>query len=158
MGLMEDLGEGPIGLDSAIFIYYIEEHSLYLPIIDPVFRAIDQGRLRGVTSTVTLLETLVVPYRSGHNALAERYEALLTRSRGLELIDIDRPLLRAAALVRATTGAKTPDALQLTSALSAGCPGFLTNDRRLHAPGGLRILQLEDYLPEGLEETGASLG
>jgi hypothetical protein len=26
MGLMADLGGGPIGVDTAIFIYFIEEH------------------------------------------------------------------------------------------------------------------------------------
>lgn len=147
MGLIEDLGEGPIGLDSAIFIYLIEEHSRYLPVVKPVFEAIDQDRLPAVTSTITIVETLVVPYRAGNQALADRYEMLLRRSRGLQLVEIDVPLLRAAALLRATIGNRTPDALQLASALSAGCPTFLTNDRRFRGPPGIKILQLEDYLP-----------
>ena len=72
---------------------------------------------------MTLLETLVIPYRTGDLALAERYEALLARSRGLRLVDLDRPLLRAAAQLRATAGLKTPDALQIAAALArgAGC-------------------------------------
>jgi len=37
MGLMAELGEGPIGLDTAIFIYFIEEHPRYLPAVLPVF-------------------------------------------------------------------------------------------------------------------------
>ena len=147
MGLIEDLGEGPICLDSAIFIYFIEEHSRYLPVVKPVFEAIDQDRLPAVTSAITVLETLVVPYRAGNQALADRYEMLLRRSRGLRLVEIDLPVLRAAALLRATIGNRTPDALQLASALSAGCPTFLTNDRRFRGPQGIKILQLEDYLP-----------
>jgi hypothetical protein len=39
---------------------------------------------------LTLLEVLVVPYRAGNRLLAERYEALLTRSRGIRLVDICR--------------------------------------------------------------------
>jgi len=39
-----------------------------------------------VTSAVTLLEMLVVPHRANDAALAARYEALLTRSRGIHLI------------------------------------------------------------------------
>ena len=42
-------------------------------------------------------------------------------------------------------GLKTPDALQIASALSAGCPAFLTNDRRIPSMQGLRVLQLDDY-------------
>jgi hypothetical protein len=45
--------------------------------------------------------------------LADRYELVLTHSRGLKLLELDRPLLRTAARLRATTGVKTSDALQL---------------------------------------------
>ena len=78
MGLIEDIGSGPVGLDTAIFIYFIEEHPRFLPVVEPLFVAIDAGPLEGVTSGLTLLETLVVPYRAGDTALADRYEALLT--------------------------------------------------------------------------------
>ena len=77
--------------------------------------------------------------------MAERYEALLTRSRGVRLIDIDTGQLRGAAQLRALHGIRTPDALQLAAALAARCPVFVTNDRRLPAIPGLRVLQLRDY-------------
>jgi predicted nucleic acid-binding protein len=65
---------------------------------------------------LTLLEVLVVPYRAGNAGLAVRYEEL-----------------------------KTPDALQLAAALGAGCTTFVTNDRRIPAIRGMRVLQLGDY-------------
>jgi predicted nucleic acid-binding protein len=145
MGLMQDIGSGPLALDTVTFIYFIEEHEQFLPIVEPVFAAIDDGTLEGVTSAVTLLEVLVVPYRAGDAALAQRYETILTRSRGLQLVDLDRAQLRAAAQLRAVTSSKTPDALQIAAALATGCKVLLTNDRHLHAPG-LRVLQLRDYL------------
>jgi predicted nucleic acid-binding protein len=144
---MEEIGRGPVGLDTAIFIYFIEEHPQFLPLVEPVFAAIDAGSLEGVTSGLTLLETLVAPYRAGNAPLAERYNALLTRSRGIRFVDLHRLLLRAAAQLRATVRVKTPDALQLTAALSANCATYLTNDRDLPSIPGLRILQLRDYLP-----------
>ena len=147
MGLIDEIGAGPVGLDTAIFIYFIEEPPLFLPAVVPVFKAIDRGELTAATSALTLLETIVVPYRSGDSTLADRYEAFLTRSRGLRLVELDLPLLRAAALIRATTRVKTPDALQLAAALSHGCTTFLTNDRKLSDLGGLRVLQLKDHLP-----------
>lgn len=146
MGLDEDVGRGPVGLDTATFIYYLEEHPRYLPLVEPIFARIDAGRLTGVTSAVTLLETLVIPYRHGEPALAGLYEDLLTRSRGLKMVDLERPLLRATAQLRAVTRVRTPDALQLTAALTHACTAFVTNDRDLPDLGGLRILQLEDYV------------
>lgn len=145
MGLIDDLGPGPLGVDTAIFIYFIEAAPAWLPAITPLFRAADTGQRELVTSAVTLLEVLVVPYRANNDALAARYEALLTRSRGIRLIDLTRDELRRAARLRALTGVRVPDALQLTAAQQAGCTAFVTNDRRLPAVPGMRIVKLAPY-------------
>jgi predicted nucleic acid-binding protein len=146
VGLIDDAGPGPVGVDTAAFIYFIEAHPTYLPLLRPLFAAADLEAVTIVTSAVTLLEVLVVPYRAGNQPLAQRYEALLTRGRGVVLREIDRPLLRAAAQLRAVAGVRTPDALQLSAALAEGCTTFVTNDRRLPALPGLRILQLDTYI------------
>jgi len=147
VGLVEDVGAGPVGLDTAPFIYLIEEHPRYLPIIRPVFSAIAAGRLLAVTSGLTLLETLVQPYRSGMAPLADRYEAVLTRSRGLRLEEITHPVCRAAAQLRAAHSIKTPDAIQLATALLNRCSIFLTNDKDIPPIAGIRILCVSSYLP-----------
>jgi len=146
LGLIDDLEGGPVALDTAVFIYFIEEHPFYLPLVEPLFVALDEERLTGVTSTVTLLETLVIPVRAGNLSLAEHYETLLTFSRGLRMLDLDRSLIRLAARVRALEGLKTPDALQVAAALQAGCTTFVTNDRKIPTIGDLRVLQLREYL------------
>ncbi len=145
MGLMADLGAGPVAIDTAIFVYFIEEDARFLPLIDPLFHEADQGTRELVTSAVTLLEVLVVPYRAGNRLLADRYEALLTRSRGIRVVDVTRDQLRAAAQLRVVTAVKTPDALQLVAALGAGCGTFLTNGRRLPTVPGLQVRQLATY-------------
>ena len=145
MGLIADLGRDPIGVDSVVFIYFIEEEPRFLSSVEALFQETAAGRCQLVTSGLTLLEVLVVPYRDGDSPLAERYEALLTRSRGLHMVGISRDQLRAAAQLRAVTGMKTPDALQVAAALSAGCRTFVTNDRRIPAIPGLRVLQIADY-------------
>ena len=146
MGLMADVGPGPLAIDTAIFIYFIEKNPRFLPLIDPLFRGADDGTRELVTSALTLLEVLVVPLRARNRSLADRYEALLTRSRGIRLVDMTRDQLRAAAQLRATTGFKTPDALQVAAAIGCGCRTFLTNDRRLPSVSGLQIRQLSAYV------------
>ena len=143
---MADLGPGSVALDTAVFIYFIEEDPRFLPLIDPLFREADDGTRQLVTSALTLLEVLVVPFRVSNRAVADRYEALLTRSRGIRLVALTQDQLRAAAQLRATTGVKTPDALQLAAAIGAGCHTFLTNDRRLPLVSGLEIRQLSAYV------------
>jgi len=147
MGLTEDLGPGPTALDTAIFVYYIEENEAFLPLVSSIFEEVAAGRREVVTSSLTLLEVLVVPYRAGNLALAERYETYLSRSRGVRLVDIGRPELRMAAQLRALHASiRTPDALQLAAGLSAGCHAFVTNDRDLPSVGGLEVVQLRAYL------------
>jgi len=146
VGLIQDLGPGPVALDTQIFIYYIEEEERFFPLVKPLFEAIDCGDLFGVVSGLTLMEVLVVPYRSGNAALADRYESMLTNSRGLRFVEIDRRLLRAAAQLRAVFRLKPPDAIQVAAALVRNCRVFVTNDRRIPSVPGLEILQLKDYL------------
>jgi predicted nucleic acid-binding protein len=146
VGLIDQVGRGPVAVDSALFIYFVEEHPVFVDLVQQLMQEVAGGTLQAVTSALTLLEVLVVPLRHGNRALADRYEALLTRSRGLRLVPLDLPQLRAAAQLRASyPGIRTPDALQLTAALSTGCTSLVTNDRRLPTVAGLRVLQLSDF-------------
>lgn len=143
MGLISALGPGRVAVDTAVFIYFIKEHPRYLRLISPLFNEADAGDRELVTSALTLLEVLVIPLRAGDLPLAERYESVLSRSRGLRVVELDRPQLRIAAQLRAVHGVRTPDALQLAAGLSTQCDVFLTNDRRLPTIPGMRILQLD---------------
>ena len=137
-----------MALDTPVFIYFIEEHERFLPIVAPIFEAMDRGSLTGVTSGLTLMETLVLPYRRGDRALADRYEALLSRGRGLRLLELSTALLRTAAELRAELDVKTPDAIQLAAAVHGGCSLLVTNDRRLPQIPGLAVRQLSEYSTE----------
>lgn len=53
---MADLGPGPWGVDTSVFIYLIEEHPQFLPLLEPVFKEVDRGRTELVTWALTLLD------------------------------------------------------------------------------------------------------
>jgi hypothetical protein len=59
-----------VGLDSAPLIYFVELHPLYLPLVDPFFEAMEFGDIQLVTSTLTLTEVLVHPYKYNNRSLA----------------------------------------------------------------------------------------
>lgn len=146
MGLIEDIGVGPIALDTCVFIYFMEEHSHYFKIVEPVFEAIDRGRFSAVTSSLTLLETLVLPYRQGNIQLIEDYQSILMNSRGLEMVEMSQTVLHIAASLRARTKIRTPDSLQIATGIERKCSVFLTNDLDLPSEIGLPVVQLKDYL------------
>jgi hypothetical protein len=58
VGLIADLGRGPVGLDTAVVIYFMQEHPRFLPVVAPIFSAIEHAGLSAVTSAITLIETL----------------------------------------------------------------------------------------------------
>ena len=47
MGLREDLGPGPTPLDTAIFIYYIEENETFPPLVASIFEDVAEGGRSG---------------------------------------------------------------------------------------------------------------
>jgi len=53
VGLIADLGRGRIGVDTSLFIYFMEEDARFLPAIEPLFREADEGRRELVTSALT---------------------------------------------------------------------------------------------------------
>src|SRR5437764_14338283 len=95
--LLDDAVSGPFCDDTAAFIYLIEENERFLPALIPLLAAADTGKIELIACALTLLQVLVVPYRAGNVALAERYEAMLTRSRGVRMVDLTRDHMRLAA-------------------------------------------------------------
>ena len=77
-----------VGLDSAPLIYFVEEHPTYLARVDLFFEAVERGEIQVVTSTLTLTEVLVYPFRRGNRFLAQRYSRILLRTRNLRTIQV----------------------------------------------------------------------
>lgn len=118
-----------LGIDTSPFIYFVEANPTYDAVVTSIFRRIAVGTLHGVTSVITLTEVLNHPMRLGLHELEAKYRTLLTRSENLELAPVNTDVATLAAELRARYNLRTPDALQVSVALHAGCQGFLTNDK-----------------------------
>ena len=77
MGWVEDLHGTTVGVDTSPFIYLVEEHPAYLDLVAEFFSAVNAGQIIAVTSTVTLLEVLVQPFRRRADHLANDYQQAL---------------------------------------------------------------------------------
>ena len=137
-----------VGLDTTPLIYFIEENPTYLETIRPFFVAMDRGEFSVVTSTVTLLEVLVHPFRRGERNLAQQYRDILLGAKGLTTIPLSQDIAEEAARLRASHNIRTPDAIQMATALRAGASRFLTNDARLPSLVELKVLVLDDLRAE----------
>ncbi len=139
-------GVSSLGFDTPPFIYFIERHPSYLPVLRDVFGRIEAGAVRGYSSVITLTEVLTKPKQLRDSSIEVEYTELLTRSRNLTMLPIDEGIAARAAEIRARYGLRTPDAhaLQVSAALSAGCQALLTNDSRFRRLTELRALVLDD--------------
>jgi predicted nucleic acid-binding protein len=132
-----------VGLDTAPLIYFIEQNPTYIKIVHAFFRAMDLGNLRVVTSTLTLTEVLIVPLRRGNRELARQYQDILFDQENLMTISVSPEVAELAAQLRASWNLRTPDAIQIATAIQGGATFFFTNDMRLPAIPHLEIIVLD---------------
>lgn len=136
-----------IGLDTSVFIYFLENNPKYGPLAQITISGIEKGKWQGVTSTITLMEITVRPWQLGNEMAAREYEAVLVHFPNLSLVDVDRNVARAAAQLRAKYNVSPPDALQIAASLAFGAKAFLTNDKRLAKLQELiEILVLDEFV------------
>ena len=145
MGWIEELRGQIVGMDTAPFIYFIEENPAYVKFVDPFFEAIGRNEFRVVTSMVTLLEVLVVPIRFKRESSIQKYRDLLFKTNGISTIPVTQEIAEEAARLRSIySSVRTPDAIQIATAMRATASCFLTNDTRLPSLSGLKMLQLDE--------------
>jgi predicted nucleic acid-binding protein len=137
---------GRVYLDTQSVIYIVEQHPTYFPILRPVWAAAQAGTVRIVTSEITILETLIGPYKSGDTVMAANYEQTLALP-VVDLVPITPAILRDAARLRAAiTRLRTPDAIHAATALAAAVTLFVTNDFDFRNVPGLPVDVLQDVL------------
>lgn len=120
-----------VGLDTAPLIYYIEENPLYLPLVDSFFDAMIRGDFEVVTSTMTITEVLVHPFRRNDDVLTATYRDILQNTAHLRTVPFTADIAVTAARLRANHKLRTPDAIQAATAIAMKADFFLTNDENL---------------------------
>jgi predicted nucleic acid-binding protein len=133
-----------VGLDTAPLIYFMEQNPNYLEMMRLFFRAFDRGDFRRVTSTVTLVEVLVHPLRQGNTILAQQYREILLNQESLTVVELTPDIAETAAQLRASYNLRSPDSIQMATAICEGASFFFTNDARLPSLPGLTVLVLDN--------------
>jgi predicted nucleic acid-binding protein len=117
-----------IALDTSVFIYQLEAHPRYLALTDPIFSWLEGSEGHGVTSTITMTELLVQPYRDANEQRVDEFYALLSTYPNLDWIAPNLEIADIAGQLRARHRLRTPDALQAATAIHAEATGLITND------------------------------
>ena len=153
MGLLTPLEDRLVYLDTNVFVYALNAFPPFVkPLID-LLQGIDERRVHAVTSELTMMELLVVPFRN-HDAQAEARCRMILRPRPcLHLAEVSLEVLETAARLRAeNTSLPTPDAIHLATATLAGSQVLLTNDRHFMGPHDVEVLLLSEWVDAVREE------
>ncbi|OGW48647.1 MAG: hypothetical protein A2V62_03650 [Nitrospirae bacterium RBG_19FT_COMBO_58_9] len=135
-----------IGLDTNVFIYFLEDHPRYGAWCASLFDLIERGHNSAVTSTVTLLELLVQPYRDQKEELAQKIFALTSTYPQIEWVPVTLNVADRAAELRARYRLSTPDAIQLATAIGHKAMRFYGNDRALRRVKEIECVLVDDLI------------
>jgi predicted nucleic acid-binding protein len=133
-----------LAFDTAPLIYYVENHPSYADVMQVIIERLDDGHLQAIGSFIMLTEVLIQPLRTNNQALAQKYETILLKSSGFQLIPLAEPVARRAATLRAAYKLRTPDAIHVATAIESDCDAFLTNDKGLKRVTEISILLLDE--------------
>ncbi len=143
MGL--DLKSGDIiFLDTAPFIYFFEQHSDHFPALDNLFAQLYKTGAQAITSIITYIELTTLPACLGQHQLIRKYRDYLTNSENISLFPIDVNIADYVVELRAQYRFKTPDAIQLGTAVACGADYIITNDKDWQRFKEIRIAMIAD--------------
>lgn len=133
-----------IGLDSMCFIYYLENNPQYTPVLKIIFKGLEEGRLVGIGSNLSLTEILIHPRYLKFPRLLKSGKELMLTLPNFSLIAPTDEICFKAATIGARYHLKPIDAIHLTTALIEKVDFFLTNDERLKVVKKPKVLLLPE--------------
>jgi len=121
-----------ISLDSMVFIYLFEVHDTLHTQAENILLEVEKGSFGAITSVVAPIEALSVAKLQ--HAVKERDEIVhfFHETANLSVLPVDWLIAQTAAdLRRSHRGLRTPDAIQLATAIEKKADVFVTNDKKL---------------------------
>ena len=132
-------------LDTSVLIYYLEEIEPYYLLSEKILNEINDDRIKGFLSAISVTEFVTKPFADGKVAEVERFKQFLS-SLSIQVLDVTYIAEQAGKLRSQHPSTRTPDALIIATALENDCDVFVTNDKNLkkfEGPG-LTVIVLED--------------
>lgn len=148
MGQLALPATGIVYLETNSYIYSVEKHPKYYPLLRPLWDRVKGKTLTIATNHVTVHECLVLPIRKNNIDLVKDYLVAFQPKKNELVLNLTEAIFKKAAELRANIPSlKVPDALHAVSAMQVMCTLFITNDKKFknqfpHLP----VIILDDYV------------
>ena len=121
-------GNRKIFFDTTPLIYFLENSTVFSQSVEQKINECIQTRTNIFISVLGCGEYLVVPYREKDKEQEKRFFKFI-KDLNIKVTDINLEIMKSAAQLRAKYKfLKTPDAIQIATAIDVGCDEFYTND------------------------------
>jgi len=87
-------------IDTSVFIYFVEKNAGYHKICESIFENIETGAIKASTSTLTLLEVLVKPYKLKRDDLVLSFYSLFSTYPNISWINLTLGISDLAAKLK----------------------------------------------------------
>lgn len=135
-----------VALDSACFIYHIEENKKYIPFTEVIFeRLLPEGIIEAVCSSLVLTEILTRPFVEKRGDLVLAYKSLIASFPNLTVEPFEEETAEQAAYFRAEYNLRTPDAIHIATAYRAKVGTVIGNDDKWKKVKELQMIIFDDY-------------
>ena len=116
--------------DTMVFVYWLEDNPRYAKRVRHILTKMEQRQDQLCTSSFTVGEVLVGPYKTGATAAARQIREVF-RAPFVEVIPYTIDTADIYAVIRAQHGVSPADSIHLACAAQAHIDLFLTNDAAL---------------------------
>lgn len=134
-----------LAIDSMLFIYHLESYKDYVGKTTKLFKDVYQGKSHAVTSVVSLLETLSAPKLEEDPEKIDLFTRFFYETHNLTTVDVSRDIAQEAALLRRKyRSLRSPDSIQVATAIVKNAQIFVTNDKKLRTlklPVKIKVLK-----------------
>lgn len=136
-----------VGIDSMCFIYQFSAHPTYSSLTNCIFEKLEQDTLSATTSTISLIESLVLPERKHQDELIREYQQVFRLIPNLKVISVDFHLSLLTAKLRGMyPQLRIPDAIQISAAILDNASIFITNDKHFTKVRQIKVKLLDEYV------------
>lgn len=115
-------------LDTNVFLNVKNKEEPYCEPSRQVLDAIDDGKIQGIISVISIAELCAGYYAAGDEMGGQELLLHLLASKGFCIVELDLKLADAAGRIRVETGLRLPDAIIVASGLARGARYIVTHD------------------------------
>lgn len=135
------------GLDTMPFIYLFEKNSRYFNLVKNIFSLIEKGEIKGITSVITPIEILSTLALEKYPEKQKLYLSFFSNVKNLIIKDLSFSQVENVSKLRRIYHLRTPDAIQLATAIESKTKVFITNDKKYQrVKNVIEIIILEECL------------